>query len=269
MSVLGSAIGGRKRRGRAAFIPFLTAGDPSLAWTARCVAALEKAGADVIELGVAFSDPIADGPVIQRASQRALGAGASLPKVLALVARMRRGGVKIPIVLFTYFNPLLRMGLARFARVARKAGVQGVLVVDLPLEEAREFRAILGAAGLETVFLTSATTDPARLARIGAASTGFVYYVSRLGVTGARACLSKTLALETARVKKAVRKPVAVGFGVSTPEQAREVGRAGDAVVVGSALVGLSEGRSPAAALRAVVNLASRMMKAMREAQER
>ena len=269
MSVLGSAIGGRRRRGRAAFVPFLTAGDPSPAWTARCVAALEQAGADVIELGVPFSDPIADGPVIQRASQRALAAGVTLSRTLALVARLRRDGVHIPIVLFTYFNPLLRMGLARFAGAARKAGVQGVLVVDLPLEEAAEFRSTLGASGLETVFLASPTTDPARLARIGAASTGFVYYVSRLGVTGARASVSGTLSLEVARVRKAARKPVAVGFGVSTPAQARAVGRVGDAVVVGSALVGLIEGRAPEAALRAVVNLAASMMKAMREAQER
>lgn len=248
-----------------AFIPFLVAGDPSLTWTARFVRALEAAGAGAVELGVPFSDPVADGPVIQRAAQRALAAGTTLARVLKLVARLRARGSRVPVILFTYYNPVLSYGLARFARDAARAGAQGALVVDLPPEEAGAYRAQMRRAGLRTVFLASPTTSARRLRLVAEASTWFVYYVSRLGVTGARRTLSRTLAAELRRVRRRVRGPVAVGFGISTPEQARAVARLGDAVVVGSALVALAERHRPARALRRMRALARAMVAATRE----
>lgn len=246
-----------------AFIPFLVAGDPSLDWTGRFVGALAKEGAAAVELGVPFSDPVADGPVIARASERALAAGATLPRILGLVRRLRARGVTVPIVLFTYYNPILSYGLGRFARDAARAGAQEALVVDLPPEEAADYRKAMARAGLQTVFLASPTTSARRLRLIDEASTGFVYYVSRLGVTGARRVLSRTLGAELKRVRRSVRKPVAVGFGVTTPEHARRAARLGDAVVVGSALVALAQDRAPAQALRRMRLLARAMMKAM------
>ena len=231
---------------RAAFIPYLTAGDPDLETTGRLLFALARAGADIIELGVPFSDPIADGPVNQRAATRALASGTTLSGVLDLVSRVRHG-VGVPIVLFTYFNPLHVRGLDRFAEQASASGVDGVLCVDLPPEEAaEEYLPALREYELDTPFLLAPTSDKRRVAAVDKASTGFVYYVSRTGVTGTRDELPKTLLKEAKRLRRRVSHPLAVGFGISTPDQARAVGRVADGVVVGSALVRLVEvlGRS-------------------------
>ena len=251
--------------GRAAFIPYITAGDPSLEWTARHLDLLAGAGADVVELGVPFSDPVADGPVNQRAAERALAAGTSLGGVLDMVAARRAAGFALPVVAFTYANPAAAMGWEAFARRAAAAGVDGVLLVDVPVEESSEPRAACAAAGLATVFLAAPTTTDGRLAAAAAASSGFLYYVSRLGVTGASAGLDAGLDANLARVKRAAGAlPVAVGFGVSTPEQAAAVARAADGVVVGSALVRLLEGPDPARNAEALKVSAAALAAAMR-----
>ncbi len=222
---------------RAAFVPYLTAGDPDLRTTGELVVALERAGADLVELGVPFSDPIADGPVNQAAAARALASGTTLVGILEEVAAVRRR-CHVPIVLFTYFNPLLRYGLARFAEHASESGVDGVLCVDLPPEEAAgEYLEALHGAGLDTIFLLAPTSTPDRMRAVARVGTGFVYYVSRTGVTGERGELPEELARQVKSVRKRVDLPVAVGFGISTREQARAVAQIADGVVVGSALV--------------------------------
>jgi tryptophan synthase alpha chain len=224
---------------RAAFIPFLVAGDPSIEATERVVDILVEEGADLLELGVPFSDAMADGPVIQAASERASKVLGSMGAVLDLAARIHAKHPRLPLILFTYYNPIFRLGVAEFARRAQVSGVSGVLVVDLPPEESKGYRETLDRHGLKTVFLASPTTAPERLGAISDASTGFVYYVSRTGVTGVQKELSATLAPELARLREKVVRPIAVGFGISTAEQARAVARLGDAVVVGSAFVKL------------------------------
>lgn len=221
-----------------AFIPFITAGDPSLDMTARIVLELEKAGADVIELGVPFSDPVADGVVNQEAAQRALKHGVTLHDIVARVKSLRRQ-TQIPVVLFTYFNPVLAYGLESFARDAGDAGVDGVLCVDLPPEEAGEYKRLLDARDIATIFLAAPTSSPERINLIAANSTGFLYYVSRTGVTGERSDVETSVEEMVARIKAKTTTPVAVGFGISTPEQAAEVGRYADGVIVGSAIVRL------------------------------
>jgi tryptophan synthase alpha chain len=260
---LAEVLSAARQSGRAAFVPFLTAGDPSLEWTGRFVEGLATAGAGAVELGVPCSDPIADGPTIQEASERALDAGATLQRVLDLVRRLRERGVAVPILLFTYYNPVLRMGLGSFARGARIAGAQGALVVDLPPEEAGDYRRAVAKAGLETVFLASPTTSDERLGVVDDASTAFVYYVARLGVTGARASLPRSLRKRIAWVRRRVTKPLAVGFGISTPAQARTVAPMCDAVVVGSALVRLVAENPPEAAGRKMRALAAAIVEAM------
>lgn len=226
---------------RAAFIPFLTAGDPDLATTEKLLEALAQGGADLIELGVPFSDPIADGPTIQRSSTRALAGGVRLAGILDLVARSR-DRLGVPIALFTYFNPLFRRGLATFAEQAASSGVDGVLCVDLPPEEAEEeFLPVLRARDIDTIFLLSPTSTKERIKKVGEASTGFVYYVSRIGVTGERTALAPELLKEAKKLGKKLDQPLAVGFGISTPEQVEQVASVADAVVVGSALVRLVE----------------------------
>jgi tryptophan synthase alpha chain len=227
--------------GRAAFIPFLMAGDPDLETTALLLEALAGGGADLIELGVPFSDPIADGPVNQRAAARALAGGTKLSGILQLVAR-HRDRLGVPIVLFTYVNPLLARGVERFAEQAAASGVDGVLCVDLPPEEGeRELIPALRAQGIDSIYLLSPTSTRDRVQRVAEASTGFVYYVSRTGVTGERAELPEDLPREVKRLRRRLRLPVAVGFGVSTPGQVAAVGELADGVVVGSALVRLVE----------------------------
>jgi tryptophan synthase alpha chain len=227
---------------RAAFIPYLTAGDPDLDTTPRLVEALVAAGADIVELGVPFSDPIADGPVNQRAAYRSLASGTTVSAVLQLVDRCRERCFGVPIVLFTYFNPIHARGVAAFAEQAAESGVDGVLCVDLPPEEAEtELAPALRASGVDPIFLIAPTSTPKRIRRAGKSSRGFVYYVSRTGTTGERAAVSQTLRREVRAVRRRVGLPVAVGFGISTPEQVAEVAEIADGVVVGSALVRVVE----------------------------
>lgn len=227
-----------KYRQEPAFIPYITAGDPTLAQTEAIVPALEAAGADIIELGVPFSDPIGDGAVNQEAAQRALRNHITLTDIFASVKRIRERS-QVPLLLFTYYNPVLVYGIARFAREAAAAGVDGVLCVDLPPEEADVYKAALEEAGLRTVFLMAPTSTDERIALIAKQSSGFIYYVSRLGVTGERAELATDLSEAVARIKAHTSKPVAVGFGISKPEHALAVGKIADGVVVGSAIVRL------------------------------
>jgi tryptophan synthase alpha chain len=225
-----------RRGGRRGFIPFITAGDPDLETTAALLEELAGAGATLIELGVPFSDPVADGPTIQRASERALRNGVGLRDVLALVAGFRRVS-EVPVVLFSYFNPLMQFGVERLAAEARRAGADAVLVTDLVPEESAEFNEALTGHGLEQIFLAAPTTSDARLRLIAARARGFVYAVSRAGVTGARTDLNVEAERLVRRVRAVSSLPVAVGFGVSTSEHVAEVWRYADAAVVGSALV--------------------------------
>jgi tryptophan synthase alpha chain len=224
------------RRGEMGLVAFLSAGDPSLAATESFVLALAEAGADVVELGVPFSDPVADGPAIQRSSERALRAGATLAGVLDLVASIRHKS-DVPLVLFSYYNPVLQMGVERFARRAADSGADGVLITDLTPEEAGDYRRIVRAHGLDTIFLAAPTSTDERLARIAEVTSGFLYVISRTGVTGARESLPEDLPALVRRVRRATRLPVAVGFGISLPGQVSVLGGLADAAVVGSALV--------------------------------
>jgi tryptophan synthase alpha chain len=227
--------------GRAAFIPFLMGGDPDLRSLPRLLEALAAGGADLIEVGVPFSDPIADGPVNQRAAGRALASGTSLGGILGAIATARES-VDVPIVLFSYFNPIRARGVELFAEQAVSSGVDGVLCVDLPPEEAEEtYLPALARNDLDPVFLLAPTSTVDRMKRVGEVSRGFVYYVSRTGVTGERELLTKTLPKEVKRVRRKVDLPVAVGFGISSPDQVEAVGEIADGVVVGSALVRLVE----------------------------
>jgi tryptophan synthase alpha chain len=233
ISRLFESLGGRKR---AALIAYLTAGDPSPDVTADLVAALERGGADLIELGVPFSDPVADGPVIQRAAERAIAAGTNLARVLEIAREIRQSS-EIPLLLFTYINPVLRYGFEALARDAAAAGIDGCLLTDLSVEEAAGYVAVMRAQGLDTVFLGAPTSTPARLKLVAEYSTGFVYLVSRTGVTGERASLGESIAPLVESVRRITDLPLAVGFGISTPEQVAVVARLADAVVVGSAFV--------------------------------
>jgi tryptophan synthase alpha chain len=227
-----------RAEGRPGLVTYTTAGDPDLERSASILEALDRAGADILEVGVPFSDPLADGPVIQRATERALAAGGSLRASLALVAEVRPK-ISAALVVFSYANPLLRMGIDVFAREAAHAGVDGVLVLDLPIEEAHGMRETLGAAGLDTVFLLSPTTTDARIRRAAELGSGFLYGISRLGVTGARDTVASGAASLARRIRAQTALPIALGFGISRPEHVREVGAYADAAVVGSALVSL------------------------------
>ena len=217
-------------------VTYVTAGDPDLQRTAGILRALDRAGADVLEVGVPFSDPLADGPVIQRATERALAAGSTLTGVLDLLCTIRKE-IAAPIVVFSYANPILRFGAERFADRAREVGVDGVLVLDLPIEEADDFRAMLAQRGIDTILLLSPTTTDDRLRRAAALGSGFLYAISRLGVTGARETLAAGAQEMVRRIRKVSDLPVALGFGISKPDHVREVGQWADAAVVGSALV--------------------------------
>lgn len=225
-----------KEQKKKAFIPFVVVGDPDLETTGRAVDILIEEGADLIELGVPFSDALADGPVIQAASERA-AQKTSLRAVLNFASDKVKQHPKYPFVLFTYYNPVLKMGLHQFAKEASLANIYAVLVVDLPPEEATVYSEVMEDAGIRTVFLASPTTPKSRLIEICRASTGFIYYVSRTGVTGTQAEVSSTLSAEIAEVRRLTQQPLAVGFGVSNGEQAREIASLADAVVVGSAFV--------------------------------
>ena len=217
-------------------VTYITAGDPDLDRTAGILRALDRAGADVLEVGVPFSDPLADGPVIQRATERALAAGTTLSGVLDLL-RSIRADISAPIVIFSYANPILRLGEERFADRARDAGVDGVLILDLPIEEAGESRTLLAKRGIDTILLLSPTTTDNRLRRAAELGSGFLYAISRLGVTGARDEVAAGAQEMVERIRKVSDLPVALGFGISKPDHVREVGRWADAAVVGSSLV--------------------------------
>jgi tryptophan synthase alpha chain len=225
-----------RRNGEMGLVAYITAGDPTLAATEQFVLALARAGADVIELGVPFSDPVADGPVIQRASERALGSGTTLAGVLSLVKSLR-AKTDVPLVLFSYFNPVLQMGLEKFADAAKAAGADGVLMTDLTPEEGVEYRSAMSSRGLDTIFLAAPTSTDERLALIAKSSTGFLYLISRTGVTGAKDQLAKELPALARRVRRFTELPIAVGFGISQPGHVAVLGGLADAAVVGSALV--------------------------------
>jgi tryptophan synthase alpha chain len=236
MSRIREKFGELKRSGRGGFIPFITAGDPDLATTERLLIELAKAGADIIELGVPFSDPVADGEVIQRASERALKNGVTVREALTCAMNLRQH-IDVPIVLFSYFNPLLQFGQKRLAVAARQAGIDGILVTDLIPEEAESWIQNLLRHELDPIFLVAPTTSDKRLARITQHARGFIYAVSRAGVTGARDQMTCDAADLVKRVRSISDLPVAVGFGISSPEQVRAVCRFADAAVVGSAIV--------------------------------
>ena len=225
-----------RQEGRAAFIVYVTAGDPFPEQTPKIVAALERGGVDLIELGVPFSDPIADGPVIQRAAARALTAGTTVPKVMDMARAIRKTS-EIPILLFTYLNPVLRYGLDKLARDAKAAGIDGCLLTDVSVEEAEPYVAAMRAVELDTVFLAAPTSTERRLKLVAQYSTGFVYLVSRTGVTGEQTALSDSLAPLIDKMRSVTKLPLAAGFGISTPEQAGAVAKIADGVVVGSAIV--------------------------------
>ncbi|HXQ25670.1 MAG TPA: tryptophan synthase subunit alpha [Candidatus Acidoferrales bacterium] len=251
--------------GELGLVAYITAGDPSLDATEQIVLAAAEAGADVIELGVPFSDPVADGPTIQRASERALRSGTTLAGVIELVRRLRTR-TDVPLVLFSYFNPILQMGVEKFADAAASAGADGVLVTDLTPEEAGEHRAAMRAHGLDTIFLAAPTSTDERLALISEASSGFLYLISRTGVTGERDTLPEDLPALARRVRRFTKLPIAVGFGISQPAHVSVLGGIADAAVVGSALV--AEIEKAATADEAAAAVANRIRILKRAARE-
>jgi tryptophan synthase alpha chain len=248
MSRLDATFAGLRAAQRTGLVAYVTAGDPDLERSAEVVRAVDRGGADVIELGVPFSDPLADGPVIQRATERALAAGTTLARVLDMTAALR-STVQAPLVLFTYANPVLRMGLETFAGRAAAAGVDGVLVLDLPPEEAEDAHARFRHHALDTIFLLSPTTTPSRIRRAAALGGGFLYGISRVGVTGVRSDVADSAQALAGRVRAETDRPLALGFGFSRPEHVRAVGQWADAAVVGSALVQVVADHGGSAAL--------------------
>jgi tryptophan synthase alpha chain len=225
-------------RGESAFVAYVTGGDPTIEATDKILLELDRAGVDILELGVPFSDPIADGVVIQEASQRALKHNVSLRDMIAATARLREQS-EMPVLLFTYYNPALAYGIEALAKDAHAAGVDGILCVDLPPEESEDYKRVMDAAGMATVYLLAPTSPTYRIKLVAEKSSGFVYYVSRTGVTGERAELADSLNDMLGQIKEHTDKPVAVGFGISTPEQAEKVAGLAEGVVVGSAIVRL------------------------------
>ncbi len=238
MNRIEARFGELNAAGQTGFIAYITAGDPSLDVTGELVLALERAGTDVIELGIPFSDPLADGPVNQAAAERALKHGVSLADILRFTEELRKK-TSIPIVFFTYFNPVFKYDVAKFAQDAASAGVDGALVVDLPPEESSEYKAEMDAAGLSTVYLVAPTSTQYRIKLVSGCSTGFVYCVSRTGVTGIRESVEQGVKPMVADIRGYTDKPVAVGFGISKPQHVREVAQYADGVVVGSGIVRL------------------------------
>ncbi len=240
---------------RPGLVAYVTAGDPDLATTQDIVLAAIDAGAEVIELGVPFSDPLADGPVIQRASERAVGRGVTLRDVLGLARAIRAARPQAGLVLFSYLNPVVRLGMERFCAEAAEAGADGVLLTDMIVEEADEYRALMAQHGLAPIFLAAPTSPDVRLKAIAEASRGFVYAVSRVGITGARETVASDAETLVAKLRRYTDLPIAVGFGISKPDHVRDVGRFADAAIVGSAVVAAVEQAGPAGAARAVGRL--------------
>jgi tryptophan synthase alpha chain len=236
MSRIDAAFRELRSAGRCGLVTYVTAGDPDLERSQEILRRLDRAGADILEVGVPFSDPLADGPIIQRATERAIAAGSTLVKVLGMIADLR-ADVNAPIVVFTYANPILRMGLEEFVSRARQAGVDGVLTLDVPPEESAPFREALSRARIDTIFLLSPTTSAERIRRAAALGTGFLYGISRLGVTGIRDDVADSARDLATRVRQETGMPLALGFGISRPEHVRTIGGFADAAVVGSALV--------------------------------
>jgi tryptophan synthase alpha chain len=258
-----------KQRGEAALIPFVTAGDPDLGATLEILLAVERGGADLIELGIPFSDPTADGPTIQRSSERALANKLSLPKIFSMIRKFRRRS-ELPLILFGYFNPVFHYGLESFCRQAVAAGADGVLCVDLPPEESGELKQWSDALGLDVIFLLSPTSGAERIREVARHGSGFIYYVSVTGVTGARATFEEHLRGQVARIRRSTALPVGVGFGISTPEQAAWISGFADAAAVGSALVQTIEaakGRKQKA--ESARQFVARLKSAMRAARRR
>ncbi|MGB9068246.1 MAG: tryptophan synthase subunit alpha [Candidatus Acidiferrales bacterium] len=248
------------KAGELGLVAYITAGDPSLAASEKIVLAAAEAGADVIELGVPFSDPVADGPTIQRASERALRGGATLSGVIDLVRRVRTAS-DVPLILFSYFNPILQMGVEKFADAASAAGADGVLATDLTPEEAGEYHKVLQARGLDTIFLAAPTSTDERLEIIAGCSSGFLYLISRTGVTGERDSMPGDLPALARRVRRATKLPLAVGFGISLPEHVSVLGGIADAAVVGSALMAEIEKSATVDAAVAAVAARVRVLK--------
>lgn len=263
MSRIGPLFATLRARGEAALVPYFTAGDPDLEATRDLVRAAAAAGADAVELGVPFSDPMADGPVLQRSAARALASGTTLTRVLALVGDLRRELPDLPLVLFGYYNPFFRYGVEALARDAAQAGADGFLCVDLPPEEAGDLRAAAGQAGLDLIALLAPTTPRARIRTIARTAGGFLYFVSVLGTTGARGELPAELPAWVAEVRRATALPIGVGFGVSRAEQAAWIGGFADAVIVGSAVARLLEEGEPGGAPARVADFVGTLKRAM------
>ena len=265
MSRLQAVFADLKKSGRAAFIPFVSGGDPDMETSLAILEALPGCGADIIELGMPFSDPMADGPAVQASSMRALKAGATLPKVIELVKKFRRKNSKTPIVLMGYFNPIHAYGTARFARDVAAAGVDGLIAVDLPIEEDEVLRVPAAAQGVDLIRFVTPTTDAARLAHILEGASGYLYYVSVAGVTGTKTFDEAQVAAALGAVRTATQLPVAVGFGIKTPEQAATIAQMADGVVVGSAIVNIiaaMPGKAPETVVKAVTELCTSLAQA-------
>ncbi len=264
MGRIGNKFESLRKKNEKALIVYLTAGDPSLDVTQELILQLEKAGVDILEIGVPFSDPTADGPVIQAASQRALKTGTTLERVLAMIADIRRDS-QIPIVLFGYYNPIFAYGVEKFAQAAQKAGVDGVLVVDLPFEEAQELRTHTDPAGLDFIPLVAPTTGKDRLKTILGNATGFLYTISITGVTGTAAPKIEDIAREVGKIRKLTKMPIAVGFGISSAAQAEEIAIFADGIVIGSAVVRLiDENRNNSELMKIIADYAKEIKKRLR-----
>lgn len=252
MSKITNTFSNIKKAGKKVLIPYIMAGDPTLNDTKQYVAELEESGADIIELGVPFTDPLADGPTIQRASERALAHGTTLRKVLNFVKDIRKD-IKIPLILMTYYNPVFKFGIEAFVKEAVSAGVNGIIIPDLIPDEAEDIIVNAKTHGLDTIFLLAPTSTEERIRKVARASTGFIYYVSITGITGAKIFIDKTMKDTLSKIKTITGKPVAVGFGISTPEQASAAAELADGIIVGSAIVRLiSEGKDIKGFVRAL-----------------